>query len=158
MTEPTTIHNTFVIERRYPKPAARVFQAFASPEEKKRWFANARGQADATFQMDFRAGGQEAMSYKMGPETPFPGTEIANSSVYLDIVENRRVVLSQAMTLGGRRISAALITVEFLDLGPSEAALIVTHQAAFFEGADGPKMREAGWNTLIDRMGQTLAD
>ena len=32
------------------------------------------------------------------------------------------------------------------------------YQAAFFEGSDGPKMREAGWNTLIDRMGQTLAD
>jgi hypothetical protein len=37
---------------------------------------------------------------------------------------------------------------------PSEAGtdLIFTHQGAFFEGADGPEMREAGWRKLLDRL------
>jgi uncharacterized protein YndB with AHSA1/START domain len=158
VSEPTTIHNTFVIERPYPKPPTRLFLAFSDPEQKRRWFANSRGQDDATLEMDFRVGGREAMSYKMGPDTPFPGTVIANSSVYLDIVEDRRVVLTQAMTLGDRRISAALITVEFLGDGQGGTTLICTHQAAFFEGSDGPTMREGGWNTLLDRLGASLAD
>jgi hypothetical protein len=30
---------------------------------------------------------------------------------------------------------------------------VFTHQAAFFEGADGPQMREAGWHQLLARLG-----
>jgi uncharacterized protein YndB with AHSA1/START domain len=30
--------------------------------------------------------------------------------------------------------------------------LLFTHQAAFFEGADGPEMREEGWRKLFERL------
>jgi hypothetical protein len=30
--------------------------------------------------------------------------------------------------------------------------LVLTHQGAFFEGADGPEMREAGWRKLLGRL------
>jgi hypothetical protein len=30
--------------------------------------------------------------------------------------------------------------------------LIITHQGAFFEGSDGPAMREQGWNVLADKL------
>ncbi len=55
------------------------------------------------------------------------------------------------MTLGDKRISASLATVEFL---PAEKGtdLIFTHQGAFFEGADGPEIREAGWCSLLARL------
>ncbi len=53
------------------------------------------------------------------------------------------------MSLGDRRISASLATVEFTatDKGTD---LIFTDQGAFFEGSDGPKMREQGWSHLLD--------
>ena len=56
------------------------------------------------------------------------------------------------MTLGDQRISASLVTFEFLpaDKGTD---LICTHQGAFFEGADGPQIREAGWRNLLDQLG-----
>jgi uncharacterized protein YndB with AHSA1/START domain len=59
------------------------------------------------------------------------------------------------MTLGDRRISASLVTVEFLptDRGTD---LICTHQGAFFEGADGPQMREAGWRHLLEQLANEL--
>ena len=59
------------------------------------------------------------------------------------------------MTIGDKCISASLVTVEFV---ASEAGtgLILTHQGAFFEGADGPEMREAGWRKLIDRLTREL--
>jgi len=53
------------------------------------------------------------------------------------------------MIIGGKCISASLVTAEFL---PSKTGtdLILTHQGAFFEGADGPEMRESGWRKLLD--------
>jgi len=35
--------------------------------------------------------------------------------------------------------------------------VICTHQGAFFEGADGPQMREAGWQTLLNKLTSFLA-
>jgi len=34
--------------------------------------------------------------------------------------------------------------------------LILTHQGAFFEGSDGPEMREEGWNKLMDKLGAVV--
>jgi len=84
------------------------------------------------------------------------GTACANDSVYLDIVTNQRVVLAYTMTVGGKRISASQATFELQAAGTG-TQLIFTEQAAFFEGGDGPDMREAGWRQLLDRLGQELA-
>jgi hypothetical protein len=55
------------------------------------------------------------------------------------------------MTVGEKCISASQATVELL---PSETGtdLIFTHQGAFFAGADGPEMREAGWRKLLEKL------
>ena len=60
------------------------------------------------------------------------------------------------MTMGGKRISSSLVTIEMLptDKGTD---LICTHQGAFYEGADGPKMREGGWRKLFDNLETQLA-
>jgi uncharacterized protein YndB with AHSA1/START domain len=49
-----------------------------------------------------------------------------------------------------------LVTFE---LAPSEAGtdLLFTHQGAFFEGADGPKMREEGWREILDQLAKEFA-
>ncbi len=59
------------------------------------------------------------------------------------------------MTLGDKRISASLVTIELLptDKGTD---LICTHQGAFFEGSDGPQMREGGWRLLFDKLAKEL--
>jgi uncharacterized protein YndB with AHSA1/START domain len=60
------------------------------------------------------------------------------------------------MSVGERCISASLVTFE---LAPSEAGtnLLFTHQGAFFEGADGPKMREEGWREILDQLAKEFA-
>ena len=78
MTTPV-IHDTFVLERRYPAPLAKVFQALSDPARKSRWFASVDGREGSAYELDFRIGGVERSSSKMGPETPFPGVELANS-------------------------------------------------------------------------------
>jgi uncharacterized protein YndB with AHSA1/START domain len=156
MEEQTVIHSAFVIERSYPNPPESVFAAFADAVKKRRWFAEGHNQEVEEFTMDFRVGGSERAQYRFKPGTPFEGVVLTNEGRYHDIVPNRRLVTASTMSLGEQRISASLVTVEFL---PTEEGtdLICIHQGAFFEGADGPQLREAGWQKLFDQLTKELA-
>ena len=57
MSDPTTVHNTFVVEHSYAKPPARVFAAFADPALKQRWYAEGKTHVMEVYEMDFRVGG-----------------------------------------------------------------------------------------------------
>jgi uncharacterized protein YndB with AHSA1/START domain len=156
MLGPTVVHDTFVIERAYPAPIAKVFSFLADPAKKRRWYAASETGAAESFEMDFREGGIERNCYRMDQRTPFPGAVLANDGIYQDIVPEQRVILATSMTLADRRISCSLITIELLESGGA-TKLILTHQGAFFEGSDGPKMRKEGWAHLLDRLGETLS-
>jgi uncharacterized protein YndB with AHSA1/START domain len=150
------IHSTFVVERSYRVPPERVFAAFADVTRKRRWYAESDGHTVETFEMDFRVGGAERMLYRLGEATPFPGMELGSEGAYYDIVPNERIVVASGMTLGGRRISVSMLTFEFV-LTDAGTDLVCTHQGVFFEGADGPKMREGGWRLLLDKLGKEFA-
>jgi len=155
MENQSVIHSTFVIERSYPKPPEVVFSAFADAAKKRRWFAEGHSHAVEEFEMDFRVGGTERARYRFKEGSPFPGVALTNEGSYQDIVPNRCIVNASTMTLGDKRISSSLVTFEFLrtDKGTD---LICTHQGAFFEGADGPQMREAGWRKLLENLAKDL--
>ena len=150
------IHSTFGIERSYPRSPSVVFSAFADPSRKRRWYAEGRTHDIEEFAMDFRVGGTERFRYRLNASSPLPGVTIANEGSYLEIVPDQCLVTSSVMDLGDKRISASLVTVEFLpaDKGTD---LIFTHQGAFFEGSGGPEMREAGWKLLFDQLAKELA-
>ncbi len=154
--QPTVTHSTFTIERNYPVPPERVFAAFADPANKRRWYAEGNNRQPEVYELDFRVGGTERTQSRMGPNTPFPGVALTNHTIYQDIVLNSRIVFAYTMSLGDKRFSASLATVEFL---PSDSGtrLVFTDQGAFFEGADGPKMREEGWNHLLDSLAAEVA-
>src|SRR5450432_1762419 len=155
MQEQSVIHSTFVIERSYPATPERVFATFADPARKRRWFAEGEGRDVEEFEMDFRVGGNERARFRFKDDGPMKGTALTNDASYRDIVPNRRVVLASTMTVGDKRISVSLATFEFL---PTEKGtdLIFTHQGAFFEGADGPQMREEGWRKLLEYLAREL--
>lgn len=156
MADPTTIHDTFVIERSYSKAPARVFAAFSDPEQKKRWFGEGPAHDLMAFEQDFRVGGTERLVYRFKEGTPIAGALLSNELTYQNLTPNKRIVFTQNMAVGDHRISTTLVTIEFL---PSETGtdLICTHQGAFYEGADGPEMRHEGWKTLFDRLEAALA-
>ena len=151
MTDQSVIDNTFVIERKYLKSPSLVFAAFSDPSTKRRWFADGPDHDVEHFSMDFAVGGLERAQYRFKQGTPFAHVALGYEGRFLDIVAERRVVTASTMTLGDRRISASLVTAEFRPKN-SGTLLVLTHQAVFFEGADGPKIREAGWHALLDRL------
>ena len=149
-----TTHDTFVIERRYPQPRERLYAPLSDPDLKKLWYAVERTGV-MKFEMDFRAGGAERQQYTLGEDSPFPGALIENDGRFEDIVPEERIVLTSTSTFAGNRISTALITYELADDGDG-TKLTLTHQAAFYEGSDGPQMRRDGWEALLDTLGRTL--
>lgn len=156
MAEQSVIHSTFVIERRYPKSPGQVFAAFSDAEKKKRWFAAGEHHELEDFTMDFRVGGAERLQYRFNDKSPFPGVALISEGSYLDIVPDKRIVTASSMAMGERRFSSSLVTIEVVE-AEGGTDLICTHQGAFFEGADGPRMREEGWRKLLDNLAATLA-
>ena len=150
MKERSVTHATFTIERSYPSAPQRVFAAFSDPAKKRRWFAEGEEFEVNSFTMDFRVGGVERSSFRV------QGMECVNNTFYTDIVPDRRIVIAYTMTLGGKRISSSQATVELL---PAEKGtdLVFTEQAAFFEGADGPQMRQEGWTKLLESLAREMA-
>lgn len=155
MDEAAAVHSTFVVERSFPKPPDKVFDAFADPAKKRRWFAEGRAHDIVAFEMDFCVDGVERFTYRFREGTPFPGVVVDNRNRFQDIAPNRRIVISQAMDFANRRVSATLVTIELVSTEKG-TDLICTHQGVFFEGSGGPELRQQGWITLFERLAREL--
>jgi hypothetical protein len=65
-------------------------------------------------------------------------------------------VIAYTMTIGGKRISSSLTTMEFRPAG-NGTRLIFTEQDVFLDGFDHPAEREQGTRELLDKLGEVLA-
>lgn len=156
MSDQPVTHATFTLERRYLAPPERVFAAFSDEAVKARWYADGRDITVEQFDMDFRIGGRDIARFRMGDNSPFPGTPLAYHITYQDIVPNRRVVYAYTLTFGDKIVSASLVTFELSAAG-SGTELHFTEQGAYWQGADGPQMRQHGWGVLLDKLGAAMA-
>jgi uncharacterized protein YndB with AHSA1/START domain len=154
MTTPV-VHASFSIDRIYPVEPARVFQAFADHDMKRRWFVEGEGFEVHSYSSDFRVGGREESRFQFLGNDQVPPTPMGNDTVYLDIVPNERIVIAYSMTLAGRPFSASLATMEFEPVTEG-TRLVYTEQAAFLEGSDGPELREAGCRQLLESLAREL--
>jgi uncharacterized protein YndB with AHSA1/START domain len=155
MPETNIIHSTFVIDRNYPQSPDRVFSAFAQPARKRRWYAEGDHEIQE-FEMEFRVGGAESFHYRFKEGHPIAGSEIANESTYQDITPDRRIVSTTRMSLNGKPILVAVLTLEFIS-SASGTDLIFTNQGTYIDWPEGPAMIEHGWRSLFDRLAKHLA-
>ena len=150
MSERSVVHATFVVERTYDAPPARVFAAWADPAIKRRWFTGPPEWETLEQESDFRIGGREHSR-----DQPPGGQVIAFDARYQDIVADRRIIYAYDMHLGDTRISVSLATIEFEPAGTG-TRLILTEQGAYLDGHDTPAQREEGTGYLLDALGAEL--
>jgi uncharacterized protein YndB with AHSA1/START domain len=156
MTASSIAHASFTLSRTINAPAARVFEAFADADIKRRWFAEGEQHEVEEFAGDLREGATERLRYRFRDGTPFAGMRIANTDTVLNLVPNERIVWASRMTFEDKDISAALITAELL-AAAGGTELVLTFQGVFFEGADGPEIREMGWQVMLDKLVDAVA-
>ncbi|MDI1428522.1 MULTISPECIES: SRPBCC family protein [Polyangium] len=147
MTERSVTHTTFVIERFFQVSPARVFAAWSTAEQKRKWFGCHEG---ATHELDFRVGGHEM--YRGGPKG---GPIYMNETRFQDIVPNQRIVYTYDMHRDETRISVSLVTIELKAEGKG-TRLVFTEQGAFLDGHDAPEGREHGTKVVLDKLVEGL--
>ena len=150
MTPSTVAHDTFVIERAYNVPVAQIFQAWANPELKARWFAGSADALGAGYELDFRVGGREVN--RGGP----PGGPVYTyESEFRDIIPEQRIVYTYEMHADEARISVSVATVLFSG-DDTTTQLVVTEQGVFLDGLDTVAQREEGTRSLLDSLAASL--
>ena len=150
MSERSVTHATFTIERTYDASPTRVFQAFADPTIKQRWFAGPEGWEEEQSEMDFRVGGRETSrgGPKGGPVHIF-------ESRYQDIVPNERIVTTYQMHMDDTLTSVSVATIEFTPRGDG-TLLTLTESGAFLDDHDNVSSREHGTRELLDSLERSL--
>lgn len=155
----TTTHGSFVIERRYDAAPQRVFAAWADPAAKRAWFVEGEGWDIQSYELDFREGGREVSRFRFlkGEEIFGKPTIMGNETIFNEVVPNERIVFTYSMDRDGVRFSVSLASVELSEAG-SGTRLVFTEHGAFFDGADGVRMREVGWQELLQKLDEFLAN
>ncbi len=148
MPKRSTEHGSFVLNRTYPVPPARVFAAWSSSDAKTRWFGDG---SIPDLRLDFRVGGTEF--FRAGPPD---GPVYTYEATYQEIVPDERIVYGYTMDADETRISVSVTTVEFAPAGDG-TTLTLTEQGVFLDGADTLTVREKGTSELLDQLGTALA-
>ncbi len=150
MSTAAVIHKSFIIDRIYPTGVERVFRAFSDPSKKRRWFAEGEGFVIDSYSLDFRVGGFERTRFRFGE-----GPAMTNDCVYLDIVEQQRIVFAYSMTFGGAPMSSSLGCMEFSTVDGG-TRLLFTEHTAYVDGHDGSAARKEGSLALLESLALEL--
>src|SRR5690606_31047758 len=116
------------------------------PVKKRRWFAEGEGFHVDSYSLDYRVGGFERSRFRFGDNPP-----MTYDGVYLDIVDERRVVFAYAMTFDGQPMSSSLATVELM---PDDDGTLLrfTEHVAFVDGNDNGESRREGSRQLLEAL------
>ncbi|HWC62969.1 MAG TPA: SRPBCC family protein [Rhizomicrobium sp.] len=155
MTSRSVVHASFTLTRTWKASPARVFAAFASEEEKAKWFAGPPGFEQHKKLFDFREGGHEHLSGR------HPGGKVSVfDCIYHDIVPPSegaagRIIYSYVMHVDGRKISVSQACIEIRP-ETTGTRLVLTEYGDYLDGYDDAGSREHGTNFLMDALGKSV--
>lgn len=140
-------HSGFTLVREYPVPVAHVWRAFAEEDRKREWFGDGDAFDRSERAFDFRVGGRDVdeAEFHGGPLSRYEG-------VYVDIVDEERIVLVYDMWLDGVHMSTSLASYEF-EAVPGGTRLTHAEHGIFFDAfTDDAAERKAGMRGLLDAL------
>ncbi len=134
-------HSTFTLERRYPAPVERVFEAWSNPEARKRWMAQG-----AEHSQNFVVGGLETVKGSDGQGRP-----LTYEARYAEIVTDERILTMSTLHTGDRLSTVSVTSVEFraADTG---TLLVLTEHGMYLPGQEQPAWREQGTAQQLDTL------
>jgi uncharacterized protein YndB with AHSA1/START domain len=146
VTQRSVSHTSFVIERDFAAPPRTVFRAWSDPDAKRRWSDCHSDMAHRDYSLDFRPGGSE-MNRLVTPD----GAMHLVQGHFFDIVADERIIYAYHISVGERRLSASLVTVQF---EPSRAGtrMVFTEQVVFLDGYEDHGERIRGTREGLDRL------
>lgn len=139
-------HSTFTLERRYPAPVERVFEAWADPEARRRWMAQG-----AEHSQDFVVGGLETVRGFDGE-----GRALTYEARYAEIVLNERILTTSTMHTGDRLSTVSVTSVEFR-ADDADTLLVLTEHGIYLPGQERPEWREHGTAQQLDALAAEFA-
>lgn len=143
-----------VLTRTIPAPPARVFEAWTRPELMKQWFAP-KPWTTPVVEVDLRVGGANLIVMR-GPD----GTEFPNRGVYLEIVQNEKLVFTDAYVKAWEPSNKPFMTVTltFEDVGgQTRYTARVQHWSAADREIHEKMGFHQGWGICADQLAALLA-
>lgn len=134
-------HSTFTLERRYPVPVRRVFEAWADPDARKRWMAQG-----ADHSQDFVVGGHETVRGLDGQ-----GRVLTYQARFVEIVPNERILTTSTLHTQDQLSTVSVTSVEFRADGAG-SLLVLTEHGMYLPGQEQPDWRERGTAQQLDTL------
>jgi uncharacterized protein YndB with AHSA1/START domain len=154
---PVTTDRELILTRLIATPREKLFQAWTRPELVVKWFAP-RPWSTARAEMDVRPGGSSLVVMR-SPE----GQEFPNPGVYLEVVENERLVVTDAYTDAWTPSEKPFMTLVLTfedEAGPSGPATRYTARVLHWSAADREAHEKmgfhAGWGQCTDQLAELV--
>lgn len=143
-----------VLTRIFDAPREKIFRAWTDPELLKQWFAP-KPWTTPKAELDVRPGGSCVVTMR-SPE----GQEFPNPGVYLDVVQNERLVFTDAFvtawTPSQKAFMVATITLEDLGGGRTKYTARCQHWSAEDRKAHEEMGFYEGWGQCADQLAELL--
>lgn len=149
-TSSTSSDRELVLQRIVDVPREKLFEAWTTPELLKQWSAPRPWTVSAA-ELDVRPGGSNLMVLR-SPE----GEEFPNRGVYLEVVKNERLVVTDAYTRAWEPSEKPFMTVvlTFEDVGGGKTRY--TARALHWSAADRETHEKMGfhqgWGQCLDQL------
>lgn len=151
----TAADRELVLTRIFDAPAAKIYEAWTTPEILKKWFAPLPFTTpEAT--LDVRVGGENMIVMQDEAGNKYP-----NAGVYLELVPNRKIVFTDAFTSGwkpaGKPFMVAEILLEELPDGKTKYTATARHWHVEDKQTHEKMGFHAGWGQCADQLAALLA-
>ena len=155
MTAAPETDRELVLTREIDAPPEKLFKAWTQPELLKQWFAPLPFTTPHA-ELDVRPGGSSLIVMR-GPD----GTDYPNRGVYLEVVENERLVTTDAFTSAWqpseKPFMTLILTFEDIGSGRTRYTARVRHWTVEDREMHEKRGFHEGWGTCADQLAALVA-